>query len=164
MRYVRPISKTLFLTAQCTSLASALGSIVYFDLTKPLSSFQKSYYSQQQREVIPACVIQPNHASQVADAIRIIRQYNCIFAVKSGGHSMFAGASNALGAISFDMKHLNDVLISENLQTTIVGTGNTWGDVYKVLDPTNRTVVGGRDTGVGVGGFTLGGKLEQFRL
>jgi len=70
---------------------------------------------------------------------------------------MFAGASNAPGGITFDMKNINDVLISANRETTIVGTGNTWGDVYKVLDPTNRTVIGGRDTGVGVGGFTLGG-------
>jgi hypothetical protein len=55
------------------------------------------------------------------------------------------------------MKYLNSVLISEDLETTVVGTGNTWGDVYRVLDPMNRTIVGGRDTGVGVGGFTLGG-------
>jgi hypothetical protein len=43
---------------------------------------------------------------------------------------MFAGASNAPGGITFDMKYLNDVLISEDLETTVVGTGNTWGDVY----------------------------------
>ena len=33
-----------------------------------------------------------------------------------------------------------------------------------VLDPINRTVIGGRDTGVGVGGFTLGGKSYSFPL
>lgn len=74
---------------------------------------------------------------------------------------MFAGAANAPGGITFDMKNLNDVILSEDLGTTVVGTGNTWGDVYKVLDPMNRTVVGGRDTGVGVGGFTLGGKSNR---
>lgn len=77
---------------------------------------------------------------------------------------MFAGASNAPGRITFDMKNLNDVIISEDLESTIVGTGNTWGDVYKVLDPMNLTVVGGRDTGVGVGGFTLGGELKLLNL
>ncbi|KAE9380997.1 FAD binding domain-containing protein [Stipitochalara longipes BDJ] len=149
-----------FLTIQCTALATGLGSIVYSDTAIPLASFQNSYYSQQQIEIIPACIIQPNDASQIAEAINIIREHNCIFAIKSGGHSMFAGASNAPGGITFDMKNINDVIISEDLQSTIVGTGNTWGDVYKVLDPLNRTVIGGRDTGVGVGGFTLGGGIS----
>jgi hypothetical protein len=72
---------------------------------------------------------------------------------------MFAGASNAPGGVTFDMKYLNDVLISEDL-----GTGNIWGDVYRAVDPMNRTVVGGRDTGVGVGGFTLGGALTPSRI
>jgi hypothetical protein len=45
-----------------------------------------------------------------------------------------------------------------------VGIANSWGDVYKVLDQINRTVVGRRDTVAGVGGFTLGGKPDLLRL
>lgn len=38
-----------------------------------------------------------------------------------------------------------------------MGAGLVWDDVYAALEPYNRSVVGGRVTGVGVSGFTLGG-------
>ena len=39
---------------------------------------------------------------------------------------------------------------------TRVGTGQRWGNVYDILEPLGLTDVGGRDSGVGVGGFVLG--------
>ena len=42
---------------------------------------------------------------------------------------------------------------------TRVGTGNKWIDVYSVLEPLGRTVAGGRNGDVGVGGFLLGGEF-----
>lgn len=53
---------------------------------------------------------------------------------------------------------LNQVTLSQDRTTTSVGPGNTWGDVYAVLDPLGVSVVGGREAGVGVGGLLLGGK------
>ena len=38
-----------------------------------------------------------------------------------------------------------------------VGAGLIWDDVYAALEPYAVNVVGGRVTGVGVAGFTLGG-------
>ena len=38
-----------------------------------------------------------------------------------------------------------------------VGAGLVWDQVYEELEPLGRIVVGGRTTGVGVAGFTLGG-------
>jgi len=40
-----------------------------------------------------------------------------------------------------------------------LGTGNRWGNVYQWLEERGLMVVGGRDGGVGVGGFTLGGEF-----
>ena len=133
------------------------------DLSAPISSFQNSYYDLKQREIIPECVRTPNPAQDVADAIKIIRQRNCIFIIKSGGHNIFLGASNTPGGITFDMKNLNDVRISEDLETTRIGTGNRWWDVYKVMARMNRTVIGGRNTDVGVGWSLLGGESTPFR-
>lgn len=70
---------------------------------------------------------------------------------------MFAGASNADGGITIDLKHLNSLELSEDLSTARVGTANRWGEVYEVLEPLGLVVVGGRVSHVGVGGFTLGG-------
>ncbi len=70
---------------------------------------------------------------------------------------MFAGASNAPGGITLDLRNLNGLSISDDRETAYVGTGNRWADVFEYLDPLNRTVVGGRSGDVGVGGFLLGG-------
>jgi len=44
-------------------------------------------------------------------------------------------------------------------QTAEIGAGLLWDDVYAALDPHNVSVVGGRVSGVGVAGFTLGGGM-----
>ena len=72
---------------------------------------------------------------------------------------MFAGASNAIGGITIDLKYLNSVQLSEDQATASIGPGNRWREVYKVLEPEGLTVVGGRVSDVGVGGYILGGKF-----
>jgi hypothetical protein len=77
---------------------------------------------------------------------------------------MFTDASNAENGITFDLKYLNGLEISENRETVFVGTGNRWGTVYDYLDPWNLTAVGGRDAHVGVGGFLLGGECFKWKI
>ncbi|THC92772.1 hypothetical protein EYZ11_007733 [Aspergillus tanneri] len=38
-----------------------------------------------------------------------------------------------------------------------IQSGASWDQVYKILDPLNITVAGGRDASVGAGGFLTGG-------
>jgi hypothetical protein len=79
---------------------------------------------------------------------------------------------------------LNEVTLSSDKSTVEIGTGNVnlclciqfeilitsqvWTDVYAALDGTDFNVVGGRVTGPGVGGFSLGGGyswlINQYRL
>jgi FAD/FMN-containing dehydrogenase len=82
---------------------------------------------------VPACIITPSSADDISQALKIIKQYQCIFAVKSGGHAMFSGASNAPSGITIDLKKLNDVVPDEDGLVTRVWTGNRWANVYKVL-------------------------------
>jgi FAD/FMN-containing dehydrogenase len=58
---------------------------------------------------------------------------------------------------------IREVEVSEDRGTTRVGTGLRWGEVYEALEPQGLTVVGGRDSGVGVGGFLLGGEFISLR-
>jgi len=137
---------------QCTSLAQILET---YHQTLP-EQFSSTYFSQQQREAIPECVILPTSAQEVSQALQVIKDYSCHFAIKSGGHGIFAGASNAHEGITIDLHHLNGLQVSGDRSTTSVGTGRRWGDVYRELEPMDLTVVGGRDTQIGVGGFILG--------
>jgi FAD/FMN-containing dehydrogenase len=86
----------------------------------------------------------------------------CQFAVKSGGHAAFSGASNIDGGLTIDLLNLNEVVVSADQTQTAVGAGNRWVDVYSVLDARNLSVIGGRVADIGVGGLTLGGGISFF--
>ncbi len=92
----------------------------------------------------------------------ISRLTQCPFAVKSGGHAAFTGASNIEGGITISLEKLNLVQLSSDKKTVNVGPGNTWFSVYTALQPLNVAVIGGRVSGIGVGGLTTGGGISFF--
>ncbi|QDS68879.1 hypothetical protein FKW77_007619 [Venturia effusa] len=80
------------------------------------------------------------------------------FAVKSGGHARFAGASNANGGVTIDLVRFDEIKLAEDKNSVMIGAGNRWGRVYRKLEENNLTVIGGRGASVGVGGLILGGR------
>ncbi|KAL1606604.1 hypothetical protein SLS60_004009 [Paraconiothyrium brasiliense] len=98
----------------------------------------------------------------VASIITTIANQNCSFAIKSQGHAPAAGFANIDKGITIDLTGLNAVTTSEDASIAHVGTGASWLDVYAHLDSLNKTVAGGRNGGVGVGGLTLGGGISYF--
>jgi FAD/FMN-containing dehydrogenase len=55
------------------------------------------------------------------------------------------------------MSRFNEIKLGLTSGTVEVGAGLTWDQVYETLEPTGVNVVGGRVSGIGVAGFTLGG-------
>ena len=55
------------------------------------------------------------------------------------------------------MYKFSEVDYDADAGTATIGAGLIWDDVYAALAPYNVNVVGGRVTGVGVAGFSLGG-------
>lgn len=55
------------------------------------------------------------------------------------------------------MYRFSEVNYDRKTQTVEIGTGLNFDDVYASLAPYNVSVAGGRVTGIGVGGFLLGG-------
>lgn len=82
-----------------------------------------------------------------------------LFAIRSGGHSPVAGAASIEDGVMIDLSLLCEVVPSDDGLSVTVGAGARWKDVYKVLDEKGLAVVGGRNSAVGVGGLTLGGKF-----
>lgn len=60
------------------------------------------------------------------------------------------------------MTGLNVVSVNDDRSVANVGAGAHWLDVYAFLDPLNKTVAGGRNGAVGVGGLTIGGGISYF--
>ena len=118
-----------------------------------------SYWSLQQESVSPYCIFKPSAGLEVSILVLISRLTQCPFAVRSGGHAAFAGASNIAGGITVSLEDMNEINLSADKRTAAIGPGNTWYDVYENLAEHGLAVVGGRVSGIGVGGLTLGGTL-----
>ncbi|PWN33142.1 FAD-binding domain-containing protein [Meira miltonrushii] len=116
----------------------------------------------------PVCLFLPDQPQQIADAINVIGAKRIPFAVSSGRHASNKGFSTTTG-IQIDMKGFQGIVLDSSKQFVDVGSGNIWDNVYQVLEGTGVNIVGGRVTGVGVGGFITGGggyswKTNQYGL
>jgi FAD/FMN-containing dehydrogenase len=120
------------------------------------------YWSAQQAAVRSACRVSPTTSEEVSITLKTVIQYQCKFAVKSGGHAAFAGASGAEGGVTIDLRKLNEITVSDDKTVTRLGPGNTWFDVYSTLETQGLAVVGGRVADIGVGGLLLGGGISFF--
>ncbi|KAI9740320.1 MAG: hypothetical protein M1834_004899 [Cirrosporium novae-zelandiae] len=140
----------------CSVLSTIFKESVILGNSSTYEAFNAGYWSQQQEDVDSYCIFQPAKATEVAISVLLSRVTQCSFAVKSGGHAAFTGASNIQGGITIDMSKLSSISLSEDQRIACVGTGNTWYDVYTYLEPMNLSVVGGRVADIGVGGLTTG--------
>ena len=148
------------LTPKCNFLGTILPNITSQPGSASYFGQESNYWSSQQAETLPACRVQPQSALDVSASLLVTKFFRCPFAVKSGGHAAFAGASNIQSGLTIDLANLSIVQVSEDRTLTQVGAGNRWGEVYSQLDPLQLSVIGGRVAGIGVGGLTLGGTLE----
>ncbi|KAF4435962.1 FAD binding domain-containing [Fusarium acutatum] len=115
---------------------------------------QNSYWDARQRERTPYCFFQPLDASQVSAALVEVVRARAPFTIKSGGHSVRLGSSCSEG-FQFDLVKLNHIDISADKKTVRLGPGSNWGTVLPELEKHGVITPGGRDAGVGVGGFIL---------
>jgi FAD/FMN-containing dehydrogenase len=92
----------------------------------------------------------------------VLESQQCQFAIKSGGHGMFTGASNIDQGVTIDLLNMNQVSVNDDKTQASIGAGARWYDVYSVLQPMGISVVGGRVADIGVGGLTLGGGISFF--
>ncbi|KAK0616093.1 putative oxidoreductase [Bombardia bombarda] len=122
-----------------------------------------SYFSNQQAEIHPACVVSPQTVHDVSAAVVSLTttaEGRCGFAIRSGGHTSWAGASSIAEGVTIDLRSLNDIDVSADRKTVSIGAGASWDAVYAKLDPLGLCVAGGRAAGVGVGGLVLGGGIS----
>jgi FAD/FMN-containing dehydrogenase len=126
-------------------------------------------WAQQNREIIPACIVRPRDAQELGKTVAILKREHDsrsqagapaagFFAVRSGGINPGLGAATVQDGVVIDLSLFREVTPAVDGSTVTVGTGAKWIDVYKALDEEGLTVIGGRSSPVGVGGLTLQGK------
>jgi len=100
----------------------------------------------------------PTELTFVFTQLKILGSCRTPFAVKGGGHSTNPGFSSTPG-VQIALSRLNSTTVNVKDGTVEIGPGLTWDQVYEALGSTGVNVVGGRVTGVGVAGLTLGGGI-----
>ncbi|KAF8182933.1 FAD-binding domain-containing protein [Pholiota molesta] len=157
----------MFAEAACFRIAHVLSpaSAVYYP-GEPL--YEKGVYHYAISSTQPSkCVVEAGTPSDVGKTLVILGKTRTPFAVKSGGHATNPGFSSTPD-VHISLYRLSEVKYDPELQTATIGTGLIWDDVYAALEPFGVSVLGGRVTGIGVGGFILGGgyswQTNQFGL
>ncbi|GFF55793.1 bifunctional solanapyrone synthase [Aspergillus lentulus] len=172
----RPLLEVPTNSVTASKLAKALPHIVL--LHRDEDAFRKSintYWVQQEREVMQACIVQPRDVGELAKAIVILkREYDerrtlprkesddVLFAVRGGGQSPVPGGASARGGVLIDLSLFQEVTVSDDRESVALGAGVRWAEASRILDEKGLGVVGGRSSDVGVAGYTLGGGISFF--
>ncbi|KAI0284518.1 hypothetical protein BC826DRAFT_960564 [Russula brevipes] len=140
----------------CRQIAAAIsGALQVFFPPAPQYWSDISHYSPSSSEV-SACSVEPGSAEDVSTILRILGSSRTPFAVKSGGHASNPGFCSTTG-VQIAMSRFNETKVNSAVGTVEVWRGLTWDQLYVGLGPAGVNVVGGRTSGVGVAGLTLGG-------
>ncbi|EDU41046.1 GlcD FAD FMN-containing dehydrogenase [Pyrenophora tritici-repentis] len=145
----------------CSSLEFLYGKDrVDFQNEAAYAEFTSGFWSGISAEVRPHCIFKPSSPPAVSVMVLLSRLTQCPFAVKSGGHSAFAGAATIEGGITMSSENLKGIELSSDKKTVAVQPGNNWGSTLTALSNAGVTVVAGRIGDLGVGGLTLGGGIS----
>ncbi|PWN33201.1 FAD-binding domain-containing protein [Meira miltonrushii] len=144
----------------CSQLSKQLGSKVASVAIDPSYIVSTTYYySEQQAENKPSCVVAPTAYSDVQSAMKTIRQYNSTLAIKAGGHQTNNYWSSVAGGVLIDFKNMKSKSFTPGSTTGYFQPGNRWDDLYQYYAQFGMVPVGGRIGGVG-SGLAIGGGLS----
>ncbi|XDG10327.1 hypothetical protein ABKA04_009942 [Annulohypoxylon sp. FPYF3050] len=123
----------------------------------PRYKAREATYWSRSASLNPVCIVRPRNATDVSTALKALVSAGRNFAIRSGGHAPSAGVNNIEDGITIDLSLINHIIYDAASQTVEIGPGQSWKEVYKELQKSNRAVAGSRDGHVGVAGFLLGG-------
>jgi FAD/FMN-containing dehydrogenase len=105
---------------------------------------------------LPALVLQPTSAHDVAAAVGFARDNGLLLSVKGGGHNI-AGTSIAEGGLTLDLSRMREVSVDPEAKLAHVGPGCLLGEVDQATQAHGLATVLGFVSETGVAGLTLGG-------
>jgi len=116
--------------------------------------------------IFPHAIIKPCKTSELIYVLKILRQYNLAFSIRSGGHCFESGSLSPQYII--DLENFNSIELDIENQQVFVGAGARLGCLIQTLGNFNFAIPTGTCGTNGVGGLTLGGGIgflaRQFGL
>jgi len=117
--------------------------------------------------VVPAAVIRPDNAEDVAGAVKCAAKHDRAVQAKSGGHSYANfGTGGEDGAVMVDLVNLQDFKMDEDTWEASFGSGFRLGELDEYLHENGgRAMAHGTCPSVGIGGHaTIGGLGPMSRM
>lgn len=148
------------LSSQCAKLA-AKGLQVLVPSEDSYETRVDSWWSADAR-LTPTCIVQCKSTSDVSKAVRVLSSCGTDFAIRSGGHSHWAGGSNVDSGVTIDLGLIKGTSYDASTGLASILPGGRWGDVFEALEPYGVAVPGGRDGNVGIAGFLTGGGNSYY--
>jgi FAD/FMN-containing dehydrogenase len=107
---------------------------------------------------VPALVLQPTSAHDVATAVGFARDRGLLLSIKGGGHHI-AGTAIAEGGLTLDLSRMRHITVDPDANLAHVGPGCLLKDVDQATQEHGLATPLGFISEVGVAGLTLGGGL-----
>lgn len=140
---------------------SALGLQVLVPSEDGYEERVDSWWSDDAR-LTPSCIVQPKNADEVSKVLRALSNSTDSVAIRSGGHSHWAGGSNVDNGVTIDLGLIKGTTYDATTGIASILPGGRWADVFAALEPYGVAVTGGRDGNVGVAGFLTGGGNSYY--
>jgi len=123
---------------------------------------RESSYWAANSQLHPSCIIQPRSTNDVSRIVKVLAKADSLIALRSGGHTQWAGSNNVRNGVTIDLGRMTTVTYNCQSKLASIQPGPRWGDVYEALLKYGVCVPGGRDGNVGIGGFLTGGGNSYY--
>ncbi|CAD6899971.1 unnamed protein product [Tilletia laevis] len=148
--------QALFLDPTCKAIQSVISNASAIHAPGDVKYTAQIKHWCSSGDIFSRCSIEPATAADVSAILKVLATSNSSFAVRGAGHSCAPGFSGSKG-VNIAMTRFNEVTYDKAKQVVKYGSGLIWDQVYQQLEKYDVKVVGGRVSGVGVAGFSLGG-------
>lgn len=137
-------------------VAAGLQDLVLLPESDGYKERQASYWAAN-APLRPTCIVQPRNTEEVSRVIRVLAEADGSVALRSGGHTQWAGSNDIHDGVTIDMGRMTEVTYDKETKLASIQPGLRWVDVYRKLLEYRVCVTGGREGNVGVAGFLTGG-------
>jgi FAD/FMN-containing dehydrogenase len=110
----------------------------------------------------PALIVRPQHAADVALAVKFARHNDLLLSVRGGGHNVAGHSTNDNGLV-IDLSQMKKIVVDPVNATARAEGGVTWGELDAATQAYGLATPGGVYSKTGIAGLTLGGGFGWLR-
>lgn len=149
------------LTQSNPFLAAGLQELLLLPKSNGYAAREASYWAANV-PLHPNLIIQPRTTKDVSRIVKVLAKTGGLAAVRSGGHTQWAGSNDIHNGVTIDLGQMTDVTYDAQTKLASIQPGPRWGNVYQELLKYDVCVTGGRDGNVGIGGYLTGGGNSYY--